>query len=118
MLQVFWSPSCNSTTNQGNSNTGSNTAGQTAGGGTGTAATGGQNTANQGILNQIVLQVGQQTKAMQIPEVTLLVKQPVVEPELVHLHIMKPNLQVKMKFHLMKLKQQVRRPLMLWELIA
>ena len=82
-------PSCNSTTNQGNSNTGSNTAGQTAGGGTGTAATGGQNTANQGIsqsilhqlLNNVLLELlwvhlvtAPQTKAIQIQEVTLLVK--------------------------------------------
>src|SRR5919112_3834118 len=57
-------PSCNSTTNQGNSNSGSNTAGQTAGGGTGTGATtGGQNTANQGISQQNSATTAQQCAA-------------------------------------------------------
>ena len=102
-------PACNTTTNQANANTGSNTAGQTAGGGTGTAATGGKNTANQGISQtnnslqlphnvlQELLQAQHvtllQTKAMQIQEATLLVKQLVVELELVQQVV--PILQIK-----------------------
>ena len=99
LLVLFAGAACNTATNQSNTNTGSNTAGQTAGGGIGTGATGGTNTANQGISQQIMLQLRNnvlqeflqaqhatllQTNPIQIQEATLLVKQLVVELELVN----------------------------------
>ena len=99
-------------------------------------AQGGQNTANQGISQSNSASTSAQCAAgtLKGPSCNSTTNQGnvnsgsntagqklVVELELVlqlNLNILMPNFQVKMRFHLKILKQQVRQPLMLLELIA